>query len=133
MEAPYAGNLRLWEGWKSSASDEMQLPIHALSLPGPHSPAEFADRLYACEALSPKKARPAKDEGAEPYTLQWYLDIENQRHRRQGKWIPGLLEFSKHAGETLLGLGNGLGTDWLQYARHGAAVVVCSPSAEQLG
>jgi ubiquinone/menaquinone biosynthesis C-methylase UbiE len=42
------------------------------------------------------------------------------------------LEFAKHSGETLLGLGNGLGTDWLQYARHGAKVIVCSPSADQL-
>src|SRR5262249_40213083 len=25
-----------------------------------------------------------------------------------------------------------LGTDWLQYARHGAEVIVCSPSADQL-
>ena len=42
------------------------------------------------------------------------------------------LEEVAHAGETLLGIGDGLGTDWLQYARHGAAVVVCSPSAQQL-
>ena len=50
----------------------------------------------------------------------------------KGRWIPKLLEFAKHPGETLLGLGHGLGTDWLQYARHGAEVVVCSPSPEQL-
>jgi SAM-dependent methyltransferase len=59
--------------------------------------------------------------------------VESQRHGRQGKWIPKLLEFARHNGETLLGLGSGLGTDWLQYARHGASVVVCSPSAPQLG
>src|SRR5262249_43087432 len=47
-------------------------------------------------------------------------------------WIPRLLEFSKHGGETLLGLGNGLGTDWVQYARHGAEVIACCPAAEQL-
>jgi ubiquinone/menaquinone biosynthesis C-methylase UbiE len=29
-------------------------------------------------------------------------------------------------------LGNGLGTDWVQYARHGTHVVACCPSAEQL-
>src|SRR5581483_9454225 len=64
--------------------------------------------------------------------LQWFLNIEDQRHSRQGRWIPRLLEFAKHSGETLLGLGSGLGTDWLQYARHGASVVVCSSSAQQL-
>jgi SAM-dependent methyltransferase len=32
----------------------------------------------------------------------------------------------------MLGLGNGLGTDWAQYASHGARVVVCCPSRDQL-
>ncbi len=68
----------------------------------------------------------------EPYSLQWFLDIENQRHSRHARWIPKLLEFAKHSGETLLGLGHGLGTDWAQYARHGASVVVCSGSTAQL-
>src|SRR5262249_14274427 len=43
-----------------------------------------------------------------------------------------LLEFAKHSGEILLGLGHGLGTDWVQYARNGAQVIVCSPAASQL-
>src|SRR5260370_42313855 len=132
MDAPYSGKLRIWEGWTAAAGSALPLLDRAHGLPGPHSPAEFANQLYACESLNPRPNRPGKHEGAEPYSLQWYLNIENQRHRRQGRWIPGLLEFSKHSGETLLGLGNGLGTDWLQYARHGAAVVVCSPSADQL-
>jgi ubiquinone/menaquinone biosynthesis C-methylase UbiE len=72
------------------------------------------------------------EDSVEPYSLQWFLAIENQRHGRQGRWIPRLLEFAKHRGDTLLGLGHGLGTDWLQYARHGASVIVCSPSPEQL-
>jgi SAM-dependent methyltransferase len=71
-------------------------------------------------------------EGAEPFSLQWFLEIESARHRRHGKWIPRLLEFTRHPSETLLGLGSGLGTDWVQYARHGSDVVVCSPSHEQL-
>jgi SAM-dependent methyltransferase len=70
--------------------------------------------------------------GAEPFTLQWFLDVEIARHSRHGRWIQRLLEFQKHSGETLLGLGTGLGADWVQYARHGAEVVVCSPSLEQL-
>jgi SAM-dependent methyltransferase len=101
-------------------------------LTGPHNPAEFAEQLYAWESLKPSNGRPAPGEVTEPYTLQWFLNIENQRHGRQGRWIPRLLEFAKHSGEMLLGLGHGLGTDWLQYARHGANVVVCSPSANQL-
>lgn len=97
-------------------------------LGGPHDPTEFAERLFAFETLS---ARPTPAV-AEPYSLQWFLNIENQRHGREGRWIPRLLEFAKHSGERLLGLGDGLGTDWLQYARHGADVTVCSASLDQL-
>jgi SAM-dependent methyltransferase len=99
---------------------------------GPHNPREFAQRLYAFEALYPPVSRGKIEEEPEPYSLQWFLNIENQRHTRQGRWIPRLLEFAKHSGETLLGLGHGLGTDWAQYARHGARVIVCSPAASQL-
>jgi SAM-dependent methyltransferase len=71
-------------------------------------------------------------ESAEPLSLQWYLELEELRYHRQGRWIPSLLEFGKHAGEHLLGLGQALGSDLVQYARHGAEVVCASPSAEQL-
>jgi ubiquinone/menaquinone biosynthesis C-methylase UbiE len=64
--------------------------------------------------------------------LQWYLELEALRHHRQGRWIPSLLEFEKHAGERLLGLGGGLGSDLVQYARHGAEVFAACGSAEQL-
>jgi ubiquinone/menaquinone biosynthesis C-methylase UbiE len=98
---------------------------------GPHNPRDFAQRLFAYEALN--APTPRKDGDAEPYSLEWFLNVENHRHSKHGRWIPKLLEFAKHAGETLVGLGDGLGTDWLQYARHGAHVVVCSPSTSQLG
>ncbi len=99
------------------------------SLTQPHYRTEYADNLFADEALSCKRRL---GDGAEPFTLQWFLDIESARHNRQGLWIPHLLEFVKHRGETLLGLGNSLGTDWIQYARHGAEVISCCPSAERL-
>jgi ubiquinone/menaquinone biosynthesis C-methylase UbiE len=129
MEAPFSRQLRTWDGWTTTAVQDMPT---ASATPGPQHSTESAHRLYACEALDPAALGPATDEGAEPYSLQWFLNIEHQRHGRQGRWIPRLLEFAKHSGETLVGVGNGLGTDWLQYARHGAKVVVCSSSAEQL-
>ncbi|MCS6850889.1 MAG: class I SAM-dependent methyltransferase [Gemmataceae bacterium] len=132
MEGSYPGRLRLWDGWAATRTraDLEGAAVHGLN--GPHNPRDFAHRLYVSESLVPSGWRRALTAEAEPYTLQWFLDIENQRHGRQARWIPRLLEFSRHPGERLLGLGNGLGTDWLQYARHGAAVVVCSPSADQL-
>jgi SAM-dependent methyltransferase len=99
---------------------------------GPHNPREFAQRLYAFEALYPPVSRRKIEEEPEPYSLQWFLNIENQRHSKHGRWIPRLLEFAKHSGENLLGLGHGLGTDWAQYARNGAHVIVCSPTGSQL-
>jgi SAM-dependent methyltransferase len=130
MEGLAPSKLAISDAWTATLAQDLLDSDPQPGLKGPHLPAEFAERLYACESLKGSNGR--SGEKAEPYSLQWFLDIENQRHGRQGRWIPRLLEFAKHAGETLLGLGHGLGTDWLQYARHGANVVVCSPSAEQL-
>jgi SAM-dependent methyltransferase len=106
------------------------LPAHGEhALPGLPRPLAGAGRLAVYEMLRPT---PQLLEGVEPLSLQWFLDIENVRHGRHGRWVPRLLEFAKHRGEALLGLGLGLGTDWVQYARHGAEVVACSPSAEHL-
>jgi SAM-dependent methyltransferase len=121
--------LRVWEGWQPTTSTASA----AIPLPPPLPPLpldrETADRLYVREALlhdGPPR------ESAEPLSLQWFLGAENARLNRYGKWLPRLLEFAKHAGERLLGLGYGLGTDWVQYARHGAEVIACSPSVENL-
>jgi ubiquinone/menaquinone biosynthesis C-methylase UbiE len=132
MEHSYPSKLHVWEGWAKAADRELGTATLDQAFLGPYGPAEEADRLYADETLNHLQPVSRPVEGAEPYSLQWFLEIENQRHSRQGRWLPRLLEFAKHSGETLLGLGNGLGTDWLQYARHGASVVVCSASAEQL-
>src|SRR5579885_3649116 len=125
----YANKLSLWEPGTGTVF-EQQPPASPRSLSGPHHPSDFAQRVYAYEALSSSDS--SAQRAVEPYTLQWFLDIESHRHGRRGRWIPRLLEFGKHSGDTLLGLGNGLGTDWLQYARHGARVVVCSAAADQL-
>ena len=132
MEGSYPRPMRLWETTTMALLHHVPAPATGRVLAGPHHPREFAERLYACEALNPLPAGTPPEEGPEPYSLQWFLNIENRRHSKHGRWIPRLLEFAKHSNETLLGLGNGLGTDWLQYARHGAEVVVCSPSPEQL-
>jgi SAM-dependent methyltransferase len=67
-----------------------------------------------------------------PFSLHWFLAAERLRYGGPGRWIPRVLEFGKHAGETLLGLGKTLGTDWAQFARCGAKVIVCSPEQDEL-
>jgi ubiquinone/menaquinone biosynthesis C-methylase UbiE len=131
MDGSYPSTLRLWESPAIAQAEPVDMLLAAPPAGAAPGASNFADRLFASEALDPPAALRLA-EPAEPYTLQWFLSIENHRHSRHGRWIPRLLEFAKHSGETLLGLGHGLGTDWLQYARHGASVIVCSPSTSQL-
>lgn len=122
MAESYFSKLQIWEGWLSG------IPPGRSFAPGRAMlDAGLAERLFAEEALG----RTARDT-ADPYSLQWFLDAEQARYRRSGAWIPRSLEFTKHGGETLLGLGDALGTDWVQYARHGAAVIACGPAADRL-
>src|SRR5439155_17459019 len=98
MEGCYPSNLRVWEGGARQVAHDLVGPGEGRTFAGPHQPAEFASRLYASEALNPAAA-PRADEAVEPFTLQWFLDIERIRHGRSGRWIPRLLEFAKHPGE----------------------------------
>ena len=137
-ESSYPSKLRVWdrpmakrhETWAPESGGIMA--PSGLTVQGPHNAAEFAARLYANEAFQTSPSALRRLHQAEPYSLQWFQSIEALRHSRQGRWIPHLLEFTKHSGETVLCLGHGLGTDWVQFARHGASVVVCSPSNSQL-
>ena len=55
----------------------------------------------------------------------WYQNLRLKRHDRHARWLAPMLEFSKHPGERVLGLGSTLGSDWVEYARQGAEMVVC--------
>jgi SAM-dependent methyltransferase len=125
MPGAYSTNLRLFTG---DAADDAPAEPPSPVRPMPESPPDAADRLYQREAFrAPPPAAPG------PYSRPWFDLVAEQRYAKQGYWLPKLLEFRRHAGETVLCLGEGLGTDGLQYARHGATVLACSPSQEQLG
>ena len=95
------------------------------------SDRDEADRLAMRESWRSPTSR-KYDSHLDPFTLPWFLQIERKRYARHGAWIPHVLEFSRHRGEKLLALGDGLGTDWVRYAENGTEVIVCSPSPEQL-
>ncbi len=123
MADSFSGKLQLWSGARAGSAHDFAL---APTLP---AATALTLRLVAAEVFGGMQRIRA---GAEPFSLQWFLDVEHARHARHGRWIPHLLEFQKHKGETLLCMGAGLGTDWVQYARNGAEVCVCSSSQEQL-
>lgn len=130
MDDPYSTEVRLWKGWTPALEDSC---VHSSRFSDSDISLSETDtlKLYTDESLSVGENQSGTAE-SEPCSLQWFLDIETLRHKKHGRWISSVLEFERHTGETLLGLGPGLGTDWVQYARHGASVVVCSPTSEHL-
>jgi len=124
MAESFSRKLQIWDGWaplvKNATLTSGERPLCA-------QPAEIAAYYFATETMF---RRTGSQEGAQPFSLQWFLEIESIRHGRH-HWLPRLLEFTKHRGDRLLGVGPGLGTDWMAYVQHGAEVITCSPNGEQ--
>lgn len=86
-------------------------------------------RLAAHELLRPPGEPRARRE-LEPFSRGWFEELELKRYARHGAWLPRVLEFTRHAGERLLMLGPGLGSDALQYLRHGTQVAIGTASTD---
>lgn len=65
-------------------------------------------------------------------TLEWFQQVEAHRYGVYAPWMPALMEFDQHAGEEVLEIGGGMGTDLSQFARHGARVTDLDLSAGHL-
>ncbi len=98
--------------------------VPPLRLFAPDSVESTAGDLAARELLRP--AERDNGRGLEPFSRAWFEEIEQKRYSRAGQWLPPILEFSRHRDESLLMLGPGLGTDALQYLRHGAHVTMAA-------
>src|SRR5262249_44584913 len=59
---------------------------------------------------------------SQPQSLEWFLDSERYRYQGHAPWMPAVMEFDRPAGELVLEVGGGMGTDLAQFARHGAVV-----------
>ena len=59
---------------------------------------------------------------AQPQSLEWFLEVERYRYGTYAPWMPEVMEFSRHAGEQVLEVGGGMGTDLAQFATHAAIV-----------
>lgn len=69
---------------------------------------------------------------AAAHTLDWYLEAEAYRYDEYAPWMRETMEFERHAGERVLEVGAGMGTDLAQFARHGAHVTDLDLSAGHL-
>lgn len=106
--------LQLWDGWST-----------ADGVPARAEVAPLAEQLARQEVFQPR-GQLLLD--AEPFSQPWFHNLERRRYGRHGRWIPKLLEFHKHGGEAVLGVGGAVGCDWVQYAAYGAEVQVLPPS-----
>jgi ubiquinone/menaquinone biosynthesis C-methylase UbiE len=61
-------------------------------------------------------------EAAKPDTLEWFLEAERFRYDVYAPWMREMMEFDQHAGEKILEVGAGMGTDHAQFARHGGVM-----------
>jgi len=55
-------------------------------------------------------------------SLPWFNELEYKRYHTYYKYIPQIAEFEYHYGEEVLEIGIGVGTDLVQFAKHGAIV-----------
>ena len=53
-------------------------------------------------------------------TREFFDEVERHRYQEYAPWMPEVMGFNEHAGERLLEVGCGMGTDLLQFARGGA-------------
>jgi len=71
-------------------------------------------------------------QNSEVETLSWFREIEMHRYGAYAPWMPQIMEFSQHAGEQILEIGGGLGTDLVQFAKNGGHVTNVDLSKKHL-
>ncbi len=86
---------------------------------------ELADDHYKHQVQAQWDNNPCGSQyvnGIELYTLPWFEEVERYRYQEYGPWLLHDMEFDQHAGEKVLEVGGGIGTDLAQFAKHGALV-----------
>lgn len=67
-----------------------------------------------------------------PLSLQWFNEISYKRYALYYNYLAQDAEFGAHAGEKVLEIGTGLGTDLVEYAKGGAEVYGVDLGEEQI-
>ena len=68
----------------------------------------------------------------EPGTPDFYLKVERERYSVYAPWMREAMGFATHAGESVLEIGPGLGTDHAQFARAGGKMVAIDLTSRHL-
>jgi len=105
--------------------DRAAIPSLRLYRPDADSAGPDPHVLACRELIRPVDAAPPR-RGLEPFSRSWFEEIEQKRYARAGSWLPRVLELTRHAGESLLMFRPGLGSDAVQFQRHGVEVTIAS-------
>lgn len=119
------GNLKLFADG-SPGPDDASTP-QPFAVPEP--PRPDGHLAATRELIRPPSVRRARHE-CEPYSDEWFEELELKRYQRHGAWIERALEFGRHPDQSVLVLGPGAGTDAVRYARHGMSVTVGTDTAD---
>lgn len=67
-----------------------------------------------------------------PLSLSWFNEISHKRYTTYYSYLKNEAEFDRHAGEDILEIGCGLGTDLKEYAKNGANVHAIDLGIDQI-
>ncbi|MFO0805021.1 MAG: methyltransferase domain-containing protein [Gemmataceae bacterium] len=87
--------------------------------PPPHDPLILANR----ELIRPPTHRRGHHR-LEPFSPEWYAELEAKRYSRHGRWLESALEIDRHPGEPILLLNPGVGSDALRFLDRGNEVAL---------
>jgi ubiquinone/menaquinone biosynthesis C-methylase UbiE/glycosyltransferase involved in cell wall biosynthesis len=113
------------EKWSNLVLHSAAAPVPAAPSRQVASPSVVTGDAYKDEVQRQWDNDPAGShyvQGVEKHSLQWFLEAELYRYRDYAPWMAEVMEFADHAGESVLEIGGGMGTDLAQFAKHDARV-----------
>jgi len=118
LSTPVLETFRVWQALQSRGTDPGE------SASAVSCKVETAD-VYKNQIQDQWNGNPCGAQYAqnsEAETLSWFREIETHRYEEYAPWMPEVMEFSQHAGERVLEVGGGLGTDLVQFSKNGSQV-----------
>jgi SAM-dependent methyltransferase len=81
----------------------------------------MVERDWKAEVVKQWNADPCGADRTNPFgSREFFERVERERYREYAPWLPGVVGFDRYAGQRVLEVGFGLGTDLISFARGGA-------------